>query len=296
MLKQEEKKELVRKFGEAKNEVKKLKDRLNEVNALKEGWFEKKEKSGKDISRLLKQVREAKSRRDALVKEIKEKKERREEYNNKIKKNIEEIKRLESEKREIIKKYNIRGDPSKIKEESQKLEMMIETEALSFEKEKELMKKIKGLKKNYKDAEEVSNIWERISDISKETEQLKQMADETHKEIQSRALISQQKHEEMVGALKSLKALEEKEEEEHKGFMDYKRRFGETNNELKEKLAALNEMSKTLSEERERAEAEKKQAAEVILKGREEEIRDKLKRKKKLTTEDILAFQQIRED
>ena len=296
MLKPEKKQELTKKFDDVKKEIKRLRDRLIDLNNQKEAWFEKKEKTNREISKYIKQTREFKSQRDSLTKDVKEIKEKRKEHNEKIKKNIDEIKRLEKEKMEIIKKYNLKGDPSRIKEEIDRLERIIETEAPSFEKEKEIMKKIKELKKNYKEAEQVSNVWEKINGLSKETERLQQLADEVHKKVQGKASSSQQKHEEMLATIKKLKELEEKKAKEYEKFIGYKRSFVEVNNQLKEKLAIMNELNKILSGERERIKLEKKLAIEATLKSKEEQIEDKIKKKKKLTTEDLLVFQQIKEE
>ncbi len=296
MLKPQEKKELIRKFNEIKNEVKKLRDQLNDLDKQKEAWFEKKENTSKEILRYVKQIKEFKAKRDFLTKDVQEIKGEREKYNDKIKENINQIRRLEGEKMEIIRKYNIKGDPSKIKEEIDRLELMIETEVLSFEKEKGIMKKIKELKKNYKEAEQVSNVWEKINWLSKETERLRQAADEVHKKIQGKAFSSQEKHEGMIATVKKVEELEEKMNRENKKFIEYKKRFIDVNNKLKEKLSVINELNKKLMEDKEEFMKTREEEKRKKIEDKEKEIEKKIKDRKKITTEDLLVFQQTRED
>ena len=113
--------------------------KLIELNDQKEAWFNKKESCGKDISKLIKKVKTSKAKRDLLTKKVKADKADREKYNEKAKKKIEQVKKLNKEKAEVQKKHHIKEDPSTIKKQIQKIETIIETEAISFDKEKKLM-------------------------------------------------------------------------------------------------------------------------------------------------------------
>ena len=69
---------------------------------------------------------------------------------------------------------------------------------MSFEKEKEIMKQIKTIKKKYNEVKVISTVFEQIQKLSKEIDTLKKQADETHKKVQSRAKESQEKHEHII--------------------------------------------------------------------------------------------------
>lgn len=291
MLSKAEKKEIARRLDEVRNGVRGLRNSLNEINDQKESWFGKKKNTTDEIFKLAKQLKEVKTKRDSLTKEVKSDKEERGKYNEQIQKNIENIKGLEKEKRETAKKHNIQGDPSKIKEEIDKLELRIETDVMGFDKERGLMKRIKDLKKRYGEAKSVSSVWEKIRELSKETDELRKRADELHNKVQVKAVASQKKHEEGVKLAKKMDELKEKEQGEYERFFEFKRKFMETNGNLKKKLVELNELNQKLVEDKkiikEKIELEKKET----LKSKEMEIEEKIKKGEKITTEDLLVFQ-----
>ena len=96
-----DKKEVFAKLNKCKSEVFELKTQLNQLNDQKEAWFNKKETYSKDISKLIKKVKQEKSQRDKFTSDVKKDKKNREKYNEKAKKKIEEVKKLNKEKREI---------------------------------------------------------------------------------------------------------------------------------------------------------------------------------------------------
>src|SRR3989338_1804731 len=128
----QEKNELFGRLDKIKKEVTALRDSLNELDQQKESWFQKKEEYGKKIRHLIIQV-----------------KEKRNSINKKIKDSISEIKNLNEEKSSLTKKRSVNIYPSKIKAEIDRLEVKLETEAMSFEKEQGIVKGIKLLKKKF---------------------------------------------------------------------------------------------------------------------------------------------------
>jgi len=158
-MQKEEQKELFNKLNEIKREVTALKTELNQTDDKKESWFKKKEEISTEIRNIIKNIREDKEKRNSLTKKVKEEKEKRGKLNKEAKDRISELKELTEEKKKISRKFDIKDDPSKIKEQIEKLEFKIETEGISFEKEKQLMAVIKDLKKKFKEAEKISNVW-----------------------------------------------------------------------------------------------------------------------------------------
>jgi phosphoserine phosphatase len=215
----------------------------------------------------------------------------RDELRSQISKRIKEIKKLKSEHSNATKKFPVKKNPKSVRQEIEKLEMFIETEALSFKREQKIMDKIRNLKKIYSEIQALSGEIEKTDNLSNLIDNLKKEADSVHKNIQVIAAESHKKHEAMIEKSKSMKDLKKKEKSAYKQFTYMKKRFGDLNQALRNKLSRLNELSKLL----ERTKSENKQKFEKkeenILKMKTEKVEEKIKKGEKLTTEDLLVFQ-----
>ena len=213
MLQESERKELFDKLNEHKKRISELRDSLNEANSQKESWFEKNSNIGKEISKQIHEIRQLRSTRDKLSNEVRELKKERQNYNGIVTSKIKQIKEINSKKENVSKKFNFKGDPSRIKEDIAHLETKIETEVISFEAEKKIMQKIKELKKKYDEFKKISKVWGEGRELSKEIDDSKDQAEEIHKKIQNKAAESQNSHEKMIGLSKEVDELKKKEKE-----------------------------------------------------------------------------------
>ena len=141
------KEEVYNNLKSLKKDISELKNQLNELDKEKESWFKKKEESSKKISALISQVKTAKKERDKLTNSVKEDKKARDKLNNEIKSNITDIKEI-NKKKDSAKGKSF-GNPNALKREIEKLELFMEIEAITFDKEKKLMKQLKEMKKEY---------------------------------------------------------------------------------------------------------------------------------------------------
>jgi len=129
-------KELMNEHSQIKSQISELRSKLNTLNDKKEGVFKEKDKYSEQIIGLISQIKELKKERDAFTRKVKELKKEREENNEKIKK-FSAVLKEQFEARDNIKdKSDTRIDPDKVRREIDSLEFKIETEGLSFEKEK----------------------------------------------------------------------------------------------------------------------------------------------------------------
>ncbi len=296
MLTEKEKTDLFRQLNEKRRDVSVLRANLNQADEQKENWFAKKDSLSKEISELIRKVKKNKDERNTLTNQVKTDKSLRTESNSLAKKKIDELKDLNKEKVEISKKYDIKGNPVYIKQEMDRLEAKFETEVMSFDKEKKIMDQIRELKKKYKEAKKVSDVWGKIHKLSKDVDELKKSSHETHQKIQSRAVESQKKHEEMIKESKEIDELKKKEEEAFTKFIEFKKKFNEVNEQLKQKLVELNMLNESANEYKTEIRKDKQEKEEQFLKSKEEMIEEKIKKGKKLTTEDLLIFQQSIKD
>lgn len=292
---QEDNKKLFEEYDKLKKEIMALRLQLNSIDAEKEEAFGKKDAVTKEISDIIKKVKELKAKRDDLTKQVKSSKEKRKELNDIIVKKIDEVKKVNAEKEAFLKKFGLKEAPSRVKEEIDRLEMSIETSGMSFEKEKETMKVIKNLKKRYDETKEINALFEKSRSMSKEIDGLKDDAEEAHQKVQKDAAESQMSHEEMLELSKKIDELKPKEEDAYKKFFELKQKFTEVNNSLKEKLEKLNEAAQKLGVERERGRSERRSREEMIVRSKEEDVMDKIRRGGKLTTEDLIVFQGMKE-
>ncbi|MBI3031917.1 hypothetical protein HYY69_00440 [Candidatus Woesearchaeota archaeon] len=285
------KQELLKQMHALKQAVQELKTTCNNLHQEKEKLYEEKQKVGNHIKELIGTLKQSKEKRDSFTQLVKDKKVKRDELHDAVKKKLDELKELEKQRGEVLKKKNITEHPSEIKRKIKALEYRIETSGMSFAKEQESMKQINSLKKRYQETAVASELNQKIATLEKEVRQLKQEANLSHHVVQSTAQESQKKHEELVGSSKEVEALRTKEKELYDAFSKLKHDFNEKNHELKEKLKQLNELYAQLDMDKEFKKHEKQKHDEATLEERRKQVDEKLKKGMKLTTKDIIAFQ-----
>ena len=282
----EENPELQKQMEHLQEEISVLRRRLSELNAEKEGLFDKRHETGRQISDLIKNVKGVRSERDTLTGSVKLSKEEREKLNEEIRLRIEEAKKLKEEEGEPPK-----DDPRRIKREIERLDYKIETEVMSFEKEKQLMKAIKDLKKRYAEAEKAFVGLRKVREVSREIDRLKAIANSAHAKVQEGAKESQAKHESLVATSKQIDDLKTKEEDFNKLISEKKGQMAPIAAELDEKNRQLQDIRAKMGFAREE---DKKAASDKRKKKLSElqaEVNEKMKRGDKLTTEDLLIMQ-----
>ncbi|MBU89944.1 hypothetical protein CMO94_00250 [Candidatus Woesearchaeota archaeon] len=290
-LNSETKKELFTKLDKLKNEINSINKDLNRKNSEKETWLSKKEDSAKNIREKIASIKENKKKRDSLTKKVKELKEKRRDLNQPIRKKISELIKLKNETKVLTKQSKIK-DPQRIKGGIDSIEVKLETEAMPFEKEKVLSKKLKQLKKLMGEASIISNNIGRIKKFNSEIDASKKNSNETHNEIQKLAAQSQDLHEGIIKTSKEIDKLKLNEDEAFKNFVNSKKFFNDLNNKLKEKLSLMNGIRSRINKFKLEEEEKRKLEESTLVKSKEQEIEEKIKTGKKLTTDDFLAFQE----
>ena len=285
-------KELVEELNKHRAEVSKLRNSLNDLDREKESWFRKKEEISSRIRAGIQKIKDSKAKRDALTNEVKGLKPKRDGLNKEIKPKSEELEILKKDIDESSKKLDIRDSPSRIKQQMEKLEFKIETDTVSFEKEKELMKKIKKLKKDYDRIGIFRDSNKNVRKVLDSVRKSRKDANEIHREIQEKAGQSQVLHEEIIKLSKEIDALKAEENDAFKKFSESKKKFSEVNNVFKEQLKLMNGVKSQLDRIYLDKKERKKQEEESFLKSKEEAVNEKIRKRQKLTTEDLLVFQQ----
>lgn len=291
MLHEEERKEIRVRIDEQLKELAELKKKQHELHLQKERAFLEKKKISDSISETVKTLREAKGSRNTLTSQVKDSKLRRLELHATLQKKIDEFKKLQAEKHALITKLQIRFDPMRIQREIDELEFKIETEAPPFKVEQQMMMKIRQRKRMLEQTKEVNVIFEKVRVLGKEIDKLRKKADEAHHKIQSKAGKSQEHHQELIESSNELKKLHKQEEEAFKKFFDAKKLWSSATEAVNAKIAELTGLRKTLNEEANLDRQKSVAAAVQTITEKKKDVEEKIKKRQKLTTEDLLAFQ-----
>lgn len=294
-------------------EIAELRSQLDSVNKKKEEAFKNKEDLKKQLSELIKKVKGVGAEKKKEGTGINSLKKQRDQHNNNVKTLITEIKALNSEKSKFPGKDTASKDFMHLKKEIEILEFKVEHEALSPSDEKKVMKKIKELKKYYDSAGESIAVIERINELSRKIEEEKKLADNFHNQ-----LVEAQKGTMSFGALrevsKEIMAMRSKQEAEFANFIKLKQEFKELSEKLKQKLVQSGYKPKQEKHHdkkphphsqynrkkqqnprqhvHQEVDSRKKQEQAKILQEKTKEVEEKLRTRKKLTTEDLLILQQ----
>lgn len=296
MMEAKEQEEISIKLKDLRSEISNLKTKLNELNEKKELWFDKKSELQKQISDLISSVKQIKSEKDSFNKELFEEKEIRDKHNSEVKLLVAEIKKLNKDRKDFLAKHKLKFDPSKLKEKIRNLEESIETEAYSFEKEKRVMAEIKKLKKFYDETSQLNVIVDKSDEVSKDIEEAKAKADKAHKKFKDLSHGNKDGYKDFIDTSKKINEIKKEEEAAYRSFIEFKKEFNAVNTQLKQKLVEVKELQSKISGIREEKQRERKSKEQQILKEKARGVEEKLKKRKKLTTEDLIVFQGHKEE
>lgn len=280
--------ELINEYNEKKKLINQLRSSLDSINKEKEFWFRKKEAIKKEIYNLILKVKEFKSKRDQDNVSIENFKRQRDKYNDEVKVLIKRLTKLNDEKEHILKKYNLRIDPSKIQEKINDLERKVETEA-DYKKEKKYMEEIKKLKKVYDESSETIALGEKISLLSAELRISRSKANEFHKKIIE--ALRDKPYSNFIRLTKQITELKKEQEDAFNKFVELKDKFQKYNELLKSNMNGFDESRDKLKQNNLLAQVDKREVMKEMLQEKSKKVEEKIKQRKKLTTEDLLVFQ-----
>ncbi|MBT3324598.1 hypothetical protein HN681_02325 [archaeon] len=268
-----------------KLDVKDLKARLDDLNSKKEKWFEKKEELKESIAKLISEVKNVKSENDKFSKEIKALKDKRDKFNKEVKILISKIKIMNPGKIEDrSKKPSVGGIKKKIDELERKIEMGM----VSFDQEKKLMKQIKSLRKEYNEVQITGSVGKDAKDLSKKIDDAKKLAEDVHQKIKTLAGKNKNSYKKFVKTSKEINKIKKEQEDAFDKFIKFKQAFSETNKILKKRVDVVH---KKKSKRKEKITKDRKMIEERKLEEQKSKVEEKIKKKKILTTEDLIAFQ-----
>lgn len=290
MLSEAEINKHISEMNSLKSEVKEWRMKLNGLDNRKEDLFRDKRKIGSDIYSRIKNSKENRNKRDSLTGVVKNTKMSKEEIEARINVLENEIKTLKDDRKKLLDKLGVE-DPIRLKKNIKGLEFKIETEGLTFEKEKEMMKVLSKMKKQYESSKSVGNMEKQIDIKFREIRELRQELDITKKIVQHSAKESQKHHVEMIESSKEIDELRKKEAEIDEKIDSIKKEMHGITEELDKRNAKIDELRNLLHDSNVQLKEDVDKQNKEILRHKDEEVKEKLKTGKKLTTEDLLILQ-----
>ncbi len=151
------------------------------------------------------------------------------------------------------------------------------------------MEEIKKLKKVYEETSGIREISEKEQSLESEIRESKKRADEFHKKIQD--ITKDTSYEVFMELSKKITELKKEQEDAFQKFIDFKNEASSLIKDLNNKQQDLGVMRLVFHKDKEVRKIQREEREKSILKANVRKVEEKLKTKKKLTTEDIIAMQ-----
>ncbi len=274
-------------------------------HARKEEIYQQLQETGKKIAGHINELKDRREKRNALTASAQEHKTTRKELSKVIKDKIVSVKDLRSKLPDrpatpapVQQSHGNRGGrggdreermtPSKMKEEIARIELKLETSAMPFTEEQKLSKILKEKKAQLAKMGGDTDLERDVRTRSKEIDKLKRESDVAHESVTKAAKESQEHHEVILKLSKEIEDLKK-----------FENTLREEYTKLKTELQGSAEMpelpGKKISRSRQRSAPQQHQMQSAedkqVIQEKAAEVEQKVKDKKKLTTEDLLAFQ-----
>ena len=293
-FRKEKKEDILKRFNELKQEIKILNEQLKRASEEKEVWYKKKKELRDQIELLIKEANEIKLKKNKTFEEVKQLKEQRDKYNKEVQELISKIKDITQKKEDAPKKYGA-INPTNIKGRIDELERKIETDALSFKKERKLMKEINKLKNSYTISTEIEKLVIEMHLVSKIITESKKKADEFHKKLQEFSKEGHDGYTKLMDVSKKINLLDLEQEVAFHNFILFKREVFAINEKLKGLLVESSKLQKKLSDlnitEEQTKETSVTENKNPKINEQIKKVEEKIRCGEKLTNEDILVFQ-----
>ncbi len=273
-----------------KTEIRELHSKLNSEDRKKEDLFREKKRIGSEIHSKIRNASEYKEKRNSLTSIVKNTKLSKEELEKKLTDLESEIAKLKEDRKKVLEKSGV-DDPVMLKRTIKKLEYRIETEAISFEKEKEIMKSLSKMRKQLEKASESHAIERQLDHKFRDLRDVKEQLEMHKKIVQHSAKESQKHHVELIESSKEIDDLRSKEEQFEENIQKIKSDINALGTELDAKLAQMDVVRKKLQDNNVQLKEDIEKSKQEILKQKDTAVQEKIKSGKKLTTEDLLILQ-----
>ncbi len=271
------------KISQLRKEIQLLNNSLKDLNNKKEDKYKEKVDLDERLNSLIKSAKDLKEQKEVLNKEVKELKQKREVENKVVRELLTKLNDIKQDKRTEFRKSNSLSI-SQIREKIKNIEFIIQTQAISFDREKKYMTSLRELKAKEKEVSEFEKGFSDLSGLKAQIKTKKDEADNIHKQIQETAARVSKIFDELTDKSKEISEIKEK----RSTVLAFLRTVKLNINVLNKKL---NTVLKSWSGITHKSISEIASRGQELLRQKTEEVKEKFKKKKKLTTEDILLLQ-----
>tara|TARA_Y100000310_G_C20587112_1_gene766022 strand:- start:15 stop:860 length:846 start_codon:yes stop_codon:yes gene_type:complete len=258
-----------------------LSARLKHLDAQKEENYQELSKLNSDLNTLLKQANDLKVSKQELTKQIQQKKLSRDKLNSEVSKLAVKMKGLRAVKIDMPRDHvPVRA----IKTQLDGINMRLQTEVVNYRTEQKLMDIIRALRSKLRKSETDENKLREHSEVRIILRRNKFAADALHREIQHAAAKNSTLFSSLAGVSKRIAEMKDKKDRLRSEIGIAKIQINVLNKDLATKLSSWSNAKKVIGQSRQRVN-------DKLANEKAEVAQEKLKAKKKLTTEDILAMQ-----
>src|SRR3989338_8204392 len=148
---------------------------------------------------------------------------------------------------------------------------------------------LKKLKKSYEESSEVMKIAETAASLDREIRETRRIADDFHRRVGE--IMDDTTYDVFIDLSKKINDLKKEQEAAFQKFIDCKNEYSSFSRELRNRMGEMQVLDKVFSKNRVMMELRKEEDTKDIIMEKTRIAEEKIKLKKKLTTEDILALQ-----
>jgi uncharacterized coiled-coil DUF342 family protein len=210
-------------------------------------------------------------------------KQQRNDFSTKIHEDIEEIKKLNQEKKALLAKKPSRSHQS-LQNEVEHIEWKIQTTSLTLKEEKELVEQVKQLETQLNVHRKLEQFTRRIVQLKGDVKKFKNESDLCHRKLVEEAQKSRDVHEKMLTKIEESKKIKADADNLHKGFLDVREKATPIRNKIAALLGQIRQLRGEIQEDELK---EKKQIEDALRETLQKQALEKLKQGKKLSWEEF---------
>lgn len=272
------------KTGNLRKDIGELSSSLKNLSNDKESKYQTISKLNDELNVLLKQASELKEQKAKSDAEIREIKKNRDLMNKSVKDLAGKVKDVKTKNKDVPQSRERTESPLQLASQLENLNMRMQTEVMSFEKEQKLMSIMKELKGKLKVVSALDQSRKDFNNANQQLREAKSKADYTHKTVQDLAAKNAEIFMKLSEVSKRIAILKEERDTLKKDVGSLKSRIHGLNQELADKLS-------TWSSAKKQNMSTSRQASDKAIAEKAEAAKDKLSKKQKINTDDILAMQ-----
>jgi len=275
------------------NEAEKHKKLRDELNDKTKEWVQKRDELNAEVRKLVDEAAKHREQRDQLNEQVRAAKAARDEK-NKIVRTIDdkvaELKKATAPK-EVPKEGPVQMPISKLKKDLKQLEFFHQSQALTKDKEKEIIEKIKALNIEIKDREKASEQTSEVKNAIHELREARDAAEAEHKKVSELAEKAQAEHDVMIQLYEKADALRKEADKAQEMFLQTKNQADDEHHRHIDNIRQVHDYDKILTGLKQKAKKARKKKDDTAAQKEADDIFEKFKKGEKLSTDDLMMLQ-----